>query len=178
MKRRELITLLGAAVAWPLAAHAQEARRPARLGYLAPASNPDLQQAFLGRLRDLGYVEGQNLAIEYRFVLGQSKTYDELAAELARLTPDAIVVVGTPPALAAKRQTTTVPIIMAPAADPLRSGLVASLSRPGGNVTGVSLYGSELARKRNGGFQGGCGRNPPSRSARQCRKSIASLPMG
>jgi len=94
------------------------------------------------------FVEGHNLAIEYRFMLGQSKTYDELAAELARLAPDAIVVVGTPPALAAKRQTTTIPIIMAPAADPLRSGLVASLSRPGGNVTGVSLYGSELARKR------------------------------
>jgi ABC-type uncharacterized transport system substrate-binding protein len=149
VRRRAFISLLGgAAAAWPLAARAQEAPRPARLGYLAPASNPDLQQALLGRLRELGYVEGQNLAIEYRFVLGQSKTYDELAAELARLAPDAIVVVGTPPALAAKRQTTTVPIIMAPAADPLRSGLIASLSRPGGNVTGVSLYGSELARKR------------------------------
>src|SRR5205823_1514670 len=103
MKRREFIAMLGgAAAAWPLAARAQEAPRAARLGYLAPASNPDLQQALLGRLRDLGYVEGQNLAIEYRFVLGQSKTYDELAAELARLAPDAIVVVGTPPALAAK----------------------------------------------------------------------------
>src|SRR5262249_37663265 len=111
-------------------------------------SNPDLQQALLSGLRDLGYVEGQNLAIEYRFMLGQSKSYDELAAELARLAPDAIVVVGTPPALAAKRQTTTIPIILAPAADPLRSCLVASLSRPGGNVTGVSLYGSEIARKR------------------------------
>jgi putative tryptophan/tyrosine transport system substrate-binding protein len=148
VKRRDLITLLAsAAVAWPLAARAQQAPRAARLGYLAPASNPDLQQALLGGLRDLGYVEGQNLAIDYRFMLGQSKTYDELASELARLAPDAIIVVGTPPALAAKRQTTTIPIIMAPAADPLRSGLVASLSHPGGNVTGVSLYGSELARK-------------------------------
>jgi len=99
-------------------------------------------------LRDLGYVEGQNLAIEYRFMLGQSKSYDELAAELVRSAPDALVVVGTPPAVAAKRQTTTIPIIMGPAADPLRSGLVASLSRPGGNVTGVSLYGSEITRKR------------------------------
>jgi ABC-type uncharacterized transport system substrate-binding protein len=81
-------------------------------------------------------------------MLGQSKSYDELAAELARLAPEAIVVVGTPPALAAKRQTTTIPIILAPAADPLRTGLVASLSHPGGNVTGVSLYGSEIARKR------------------------------
>ena len=149
MKRREFITLLGgAAAAWPLPARAQQAPRAARLGYLAPASNPDLQQALLGGLRDLGYVEGQNLAIEYRFMLGQSKSYDELAAELVRSAPDALVVVGTPPALAAKRQTTTIPIIMGPAADPLRSGLVASLSRPGGNVTGVSLYGSEMVRKR------------------------------
>jgi ABC-type uncharacterized transport system substrate-binding protein len=148
IKRRSFITLLGGAAAWPLAARAQQAPKAARLGYLAPASNPDLQQALLGGLRDLGYVEGQNLAIEYRFMLGQAKSYDELAAELAGLAPDAIVVVGTPPALAAKRQTTTIPIIMAPAADPLRSGLVASLSRPGGNVSGVSLYGSELARKR------------------------------
>src|SRR5215471_13175231 len=148
LTRRKFITLLGGAAAWPLAARAQQAPRAARLGYLAPASNPDLQQALLGGLRDLGYVEGHNLAIEYRLMLGQSKTYDELAAELARLAPDAIVVVGTPPALAAKRQTTTIPIIMAPAADPLRTGLVASLSRPEANVTGVSLYGSEIARKR------------------------------
>jgi putative tryptophan/tyrosine transport system substrate-binding protein len=152
LRRREFITLLGGATAWPLAARAQQTPRGARLGYLAPASNPDLQQVLLGGLRDLGYVEGQNLAIEYRFMLGQSKTYDELAAELAaelaRLAPDAIVVVGTPPALAAKRHTTVIPIIMAPAADPLRTGLAASLSRPGGNVTGVSLYGSEIARKR------------------------------
>jgi putative ABC transport system substrate-binding protein len=148
MNRRTFITTLGGAAAWPLVAQAQHAPRAARLGYLSPASNPDLQQALLGGLRGFGYVEGQNLAIEYRFMLGQSKTYDELAAELARLDPDAIIVVGTPPALAAKRQTATVPIIMAPAADPLRSGLVTSLSRPGGNVTGVSLYGSEIARKR------------------------------
>jgi putative ABC transport system substrate-binding protein len=149
MKRREFITVIGGgAAAWPFAAHAQQVPRAARLGYLAPASNPDLQQALLGALRDFGYVEGHNLAIEYRVMLGQSKTYDELAAELAHLAPDAIVVVGTPPALAAKRQTTSIPIILAPAADPLRSGLVASLSRPGGNVTGVSLYGSEIARKR------------------------------
>src|SRR6516165_10537043 len=149
MRRREFIALFGGALAGrPLAARAQQTQKTVRLGYLAPAANPDLQQALRGRLRDLGYVEGRNLAIEYRFMLGQSKTYDELAAELAHLAPDAIVVVGTPPALAAKRQTTTVPIIMAPAADPLRSGLVASLSRPGGNVTGVSLYGSEMVRKR------------------------------
>jgi putative ABC transport system substrate-binding protein len=129
MRRREFISLIGGAVAWPLAARAQQVPRAARLGYLAPASNPDLQQALLSALRDFGYVEGHNLAIEYRVMLGQSKTYDELAAELARLAPDAIVVVGTPSALAAKRQTTTIPIILAPAADPLRSGLVVSIAR-------------------------------------------------
>src|SRR3954468_11818128 len=133
MKRREVLAALCAAAGWPLGAKGKEGPTLARLGYLAPASNPELQQALLGGLRDLGYVEGQNLSIEYRFMLGQSKTYDELAAELARVAPDVIVVVGTPPALAAKRQTTTIPIILAPAADPLRTGLVASLSRPGGN---------------------------------------------
>src|SRR5262245_33739952 len=111
LTRRKFITLLGGAAMWPITARAQQAPRAARLGYLAPASNPDLQQALLGGLRDLGYVEGQNLAIEYRFMLGQSKSYDELAAELARSAPDAMVVVGTPPALAAKRQTTTVSVL-------------------------------------------------------------------
>src|SRR5215472_3552293 len=99
--RRGFIAGLSSAAAWPLVAQAQQAPRAARLGYLSPASNPDLQQALLGGLRGFGYVEGHNLAIEYRLMLGQSKTYDELAAELARLAPDAIVVVGTPPALAA-----------------------------------------------------------------------------
>jgi len=149
MRRRDFISVLGGVAAtWPLAAHAQQPARMARLGYLAPASISHLIEALRGGLRDLGYVEGQNLAIEYRFALGQSKTYDELAAELVSLSPDAIVVVGTPPALAAKRQTTSIPVIMAPTADPLRLGLAASLARPGGNVTGVSLSGSELARKR------------------------------
>jgi putative ABC transport system substrate-binding protein len=148
LRRREFVALLGVAATWPLAARAQQASKTRRLGYLAPASIPHLIEALRGGLRELGYVEGQNLAIEYRFALGQSKTYDELAVELIRLDPDAIVVVGTPPALAAKRQTTIIPIVMAPAADPLRLRLVASLARPGGNLTGVSLYGSELARKR------------------------------
>jgi putative ABC transport system substrate-binding protein len=117
MRRRDFISVLGGVAAtWPLAAHAQQPARMARLGYLAPASISHLIEALRGGLRDLGYVEGQNLAIEYRFALGQSKTYDELAAELVSLSPDAIVVVGTPPALAAKRQTTSIPVIMAPTA--------------------------------------------------------------
>jgi putative ABC transport system substrate-binding protein len=120
----------------------------ARLGYLAPARLPNLIEALRAGLRDLGYVDGQNLAIEYRFALGQTKSYDELAQELIRLDPAAIVLTGTPAALALKRQTTTIPIILAPIADPLALGLARSLTRPGGNVTGVTMYGTELAHKR------------------------------
>jgi putative ABC transport system substrate-binding protein len=149
MRRREFITLIGGAAAtWPLAARAQQPAKMARLGYFAPARLPNLIEALRAGLRDLGYVEGQNLAIEYRFALGQTKSYDELAAELVRLDPAAIVVTGTPSALALKRQTTTIPIILAPIADPLALGLARSLARPEGNVTGVTMYGSELAHKR------------------------------
>src|SRR6516225_12499528 len=128
IRRREFILALGGApVAWPLAARAQQPQRMARLGYLAPASIHHLIEALRGGLRDLGYIEGQNLAIEYRFALGQSKTYDELARELITLDPAAIVLTGTPAALAAKRQTTTIPIILAPIADPIALGLARSL---------------------------------------------------
>ena len=148
MRRRDFLAgLSGALAGWPLAARGQQPQKSARLGYLAPAANADLLAALREGLRDFGYVEGRNLSIDFRYY-GQSKSDDELAAELVRLKPDAIVVVGTPPGLAAKRQTATIPIILAPAADPLRTGLVTSLANPGGNVTGISLYGSELARKR------------------------------
>jgi len=147
MKRREVITLLGgAAAAWPLVARAEQS--VVRLGYLAPARLPNLIEALRAGLRDFGYVEGQNLAIEYRFALGQTKSYDELAQELISLDPVAIVLTGTPAALALKRQTTTIPIILAPIADPIALGLARSLARPGGNVTGVTMYGTELAHKR------------------------------
>src|SRR6266567_955404 len=118
----------GAAAAWPLTARAQQPPKVARLGYLAPARLPNLIEALKAGLRDLGYVEGQNLAIEYRFALGQTKSYDELAQELIRLDPAAIVLTGTPAALALKRQTTTIPIILAPIADPLALGLARSLT--------------------------------------------------
>jgi putative tryptophan/tyrosine transport system substrate-binding protein len=147
--RRELLAALGgAAAAWPLAARAQQAAKVVRLGYLAPARLPNLIEALLAGLRDFGYVEGQNLAIEYRFALGQTKSYDELAQELVSLDPAAIVLTGTPAALALKRQTTTIPIILAPIADPIALGLARSLARPGGNVTGITMFGPELARKR------------------------------
>ena len=148
MRRREFIATVGGALVWPLVAHAQQPTKLARLGYLAPARLPNLIDALLAGLRDFGYVEGQNLTIEYRFVLGQTKSYDELAQELIRLEPAAIVVLGTPAALALKRQTTTIPIIVAPIADPVALGLARSLARPGGNVTGVTMFGSELAHKR------------------------------
>src|SRR5262245_21371516 len=113
MKRREFITLLGgAAVTGPTAAPPHTRLRG--LGYLAPARLPSLIEALRAGLRDFGYVQGQNLAIEYRFALGQTKSYDELAQELVSLDPVAIVLTGTPAALALKRQTTTIPIILAP----------------------------------------------------------------
>src|SRR5215468_2315027 len=146
IKRRKFIALLGGAAAWPLAARAEQS--VVRLGYLAPARLPNLIEALRAGLRDFGYVEGQNLTIEYRFALGQTKSYDELAQELVSLDPAAIVLTGTPAALALKRQTTTIPIVVAPIADPIALGLARSLARPGGNVTGVTMYGTELAHKR------------------------------
>src|SRR5262249_664347 len=106
MRRRTFITLLGgAAAAWPFGARGQQAAKVVRLAYLAPARLPRLIEALRAGLRDFGYVEGQNLAIEYRFALGQTKSYDELAQELVSLDPAAIVLTGTPAALALKRQT-------------------------------------------------------------------------
>jgi len=148
VNRRAFIAGLFGAAAWSLAARGQQPAKVARIGYLAPARLPSLIDALRTGLRDLGYVEGQNLAVEYRFALGQTKSYDELAQELIRLEPAAIVLTGTPAALALKRQTTTIPIIVAPIADPVALGLARSLAHPGGNVTGVTMYGSELAHKR------------------------------
>jgi putative ABC transport system substrate-binding protein len=129
MRRSEFITLIvGAAAAplllWPLAA-----------------------RALLLGLGDLGYVDGKNIKIEYRYG-SRPETLDALAAELVDLHPDLIITVATPPAIAAKRATTTIPIVMATAGDPVQSGVVASFARPGGNVTGVTLYGTELSAKR------------------------------
>jgi len=158
MRRREFITLFGGAIAWPLVARAQQPGKLPIIGYLAPARLPNLIEALRAGLRDFGYVEGQNLVIEYRFALGQSKSYDELAQELITFNPTAIVLTGTPAALALKRQTTTIPIILAPIADPLALGLARSLARPEGNVTGVTMYGTELAHKRMEIFKEAVGR--------------------
>jgi putative tryptophan/tyrosine transport system substrate-binding protein len=147
MRRREFITLLGGTTAtWPLTVRAQQSSKIYRLGYLAPAPIPHLIRALVSTLRELGYVEGKNLRIEYRY--GGSETLDSLAAELVELHPDAIVTVATPPALAAKRATKTIPVVMATAGDPVRLGVVSSYARPGGNITGVTLYSTELTAKR------------------------------
>src|SRR5262249_54176975 len=148
IKRREFITLLGSAAPWPLAARAQQGAKVVRLGYLAPARLPNLIEQLRAGLREFGYADGQNLAVEYRIALGQTTYDDDLAPEIASIDPATIVLNGTRAALALKRQTTTIPIVLAPIADPIALGLARSLARPGGNVTGVTMYGTELAHKR------------------------------
>jgi putative ABC transport system substrate-binding protein len=149
LKRREFITLFGGAAAWPLAARAEQT--PKTIGLLGASSASQQSQwtaAFVQRLRELGWIEGRNVAIEARWAEGSNERAAEFAAELIRRGPDVIVTSGTPIVLAAKRVTTTVPIVFATASDPVGSGLVESLSRPGGHVTGLSLQSQDLSGKR------------------------------
>jgi ABC-type uncharacterized transport system substrate-binding protein len=150
MNRREFISLLsGAAAAWPLVARAQRAAIHT-IGLLS-AGAPDIPEVnivFSDALRELGWIEGKNVAFEFRYADNRLERLSELAAELVRLKVDVIVAVGTLAPLAAKRATTTIPIVMAAAGDPVASGLVASLARPGGNVTGMSLMAPDLGGKR------------------------------
>jgi putative ABC transport system substrate-binding protein len=148
--RRSFIgTVAGALLTAPLAAEAQQAAKIARIGYLVTnlAANPHWLEAFLQGLRDLGYVEGRNLVIEYRSAEGKLERLPALAAELVALKVDVIVAGSTPHALAAKQATKTIPIVFTVAADPVQSGLVTSLARPGGNVTGLSNFAPELVGK-------------------------------
>ena len=143
MKRREFITLLGgAAAAWPIAARAQQAGKLPTIGFLgaatASACGSNGLAAFVQRLRELGWIEGRTVAIEYRWAEGRGERYAEIAAEFVRLKVDVIVTSG-PAVFAAKQATSAIPIVFATVANPLGSGLVASLARPGGNVTGLSL---------------------------------------
>jgi putative tryptophan/tyrosine transport system substrate-binding protein len=147
MRRREFITLVGgAAAAWPLGARAQQAGKLPTIGYLGTESQP--VAAFVQRLRELGWTEGRNVAIEYRWLEGRNDRVAEITVELVRIKVDVIVTAGTPAALAAKQATSVIPIVFAIAADPLGTGLVASLARPGGNITGLSIQQADLAGKR------------------------------
>jgi ABC-type uncharacterized transport system substrate-binding protein len=151
MRRREFISLLGGAASWPLAARAQQAAMPV-VGYLHQTSFADwapFVDAFREGLKEAGFVEGRNVVIEFRWGEGNADLVPELAAELVRRQVSAIFTNATG-ALAAKAITTTIPIIFAIGADPIRIGLVASLNRPGGNVTGVSTVSDELVGKRVG----------------------------
>src|SRR6516164_6782108 len=140
MKRRKFITLLGGAAAWPLAARAQQTKLPT-IGLFLGA-NPSIESqrvaTFVQRLRELAWIDGRNLAIEYRWAEGRNERYAENAAELVRLKVDVIVTVATPATLAAKQATAVIPIVFAATGDPVGTGLVASLARPRGNVTGLS----------------------------------------
>ena len=152
MKRREFITLLsGAAVAWPLAARAQQAGKVYRIGFLGnstAALEANLVGPFREDLRDLGYVEGQNILIEYRWAEGEYERFPALTAELIALKVDVIVTAGTPASLAVKKAATSIPLVMVAVGDPVATGLVASLGRPGGNITGLTSISSEMEGKR------------------------------
>jgi putative ABC transport system substrate-binding protein len=144
------ITLLLGGLVSPSAAEAQQAAKVARIGYLSTnlAASPHLLEAFRQGLRDLGYVEGRNVVIEYRGAEGKRERLPALAAELVALKVDVLVAITTLEALAAKQATSTIPVVFAAVADPVTSGLVTSLARSGGNVTGLSLLGPELVGKR------------------------------
>jgi putative ABC transport system substrate-binding protein len=148
MNRREFIALLGGVAAWPAAAGAQQPKVPV-IGVLV-SGNPDPKlflKALRDGLRDIGYNEGQNIRLEVRTAEGNDNLLPEKAAELVRLKVDIIVTLQTPPSLAAKQATSEIPIVIAGAGDPVETGLVASLARPGGNLTGLSSGVAEVAGK-------------------------------
>jgi putative ABC transport system substrate-binding protein len=150
MRRREFITLIGASAAWQQAARAQQAAKRPTIGFLGtntPSAQERWTAAFIQRLHELGWIEGQTVAIEYRWAEGRTGRFAELATELVRLKVDVIVTLGAA-VTAAKQVTSVVPIVFAVASDPVGSGMVASLARPGSNVTGLSLQQSDLAGKR------------------------------
>jgi len=152
MRRREFITLLGgAAAAWPLGARAQQTAKLMTIGFLGSgtlSSQGQWAAAFIQRLRELGWIEGRTVVIEYRWAEGRPERLAEITAEFIRVKVDVIFAVGTEAALAAKQATSVIPIVFPVAGDPVGTGLVASLSRPGGNVTGLSNQASDLAAKR------------------------------
>ena len=165
MRRREFIALVGGAIACPMGVRAQQqAGKVPRIGYLgvtSPSDRPPLLDAFRQGLRELGWVEGQNIVIDYRFAEGRVDRLPDLAAELVRLKVDLIVSSGTQGVTAAKNATETIPIVMIAVRDPVGTGLIASLARPGGNVTGVSGTPAWKSSPNNWS----CSRRPSPRSA-------------
>jgi putative tryptophan/tyrosine transport system substrate-binding protein len=150
MRRREFIAALGGGAAWPVMTRAQQARKLPTIGFLGAATESAWREwadAFLQRMRELGWVEGRTIAIEFRWADGRSDRYNEIATEFVRLKVDVIVTSGGA-VLAAKRVTSTTPIVFGVANNPVESGLVASLARPGGNVTGLSAQQPEIVGKR------------------------------
>jgi putative tryptophan/tyrosine transport system substrate-binding protein len=153
MRRRSFFSLLGGAAAWPLAARAQQAGKIWRIAMLDTVGrelNSANIGAFLEKMQEYGYLEGKNLIIDYRSVDGRHERLPELVSQLISLKPDIIVLRGTPEALAVKNATSTIPVVMSANADPVGAGVAISLSRPGGNFTGMSSVVSELEAKRLG----------------------------
>jgi putative ABC transport system substrate-binding protein len=151
MQRREFMTFLGSATAWPFAAGAQQPGKLPTIGFLGTTTQSAASQrtgVFVQRLRELGWIEGRNVAIEYRWADGHSERFAEIAAEFVQNKVDIIVTSGAAPALAARRATSVTPIVFAVAGDPVGTGLVASLARPGGNATGLSQQQTDLGGKR------------------------------
>jgi putative ABC transport system substrate-binding protein len=147
-RRREFITLLVGAAAWPLAAHAQQSGKLRTIAFLGPNTHSAASEwvaALVKRLRELGWTEGRTITIEYRWAEGREERFAEIAAELVRLKADVIVTSGTQAVMASKNATSVIPIVFATAGDPVGSGLVGSLARPAGNVTGLATLANELA---------------------------------
>jgi len=151
MKRREFITFVGGATVWPIAARAQQAGKIPRVGFMGnstAALEANLVGPFREGLHELGYEEGRNILIEYRWAEGSYERFPALVAELLALNVDVIVTAGTPATLAVKKATTSVPLVMVAVGDPVGTGIAASLSRPGGNITGLSSIAPDLEGKR------------------------------
>ena len=171
MKRREFITLLGGAATWPLVARAQQPVKLPTIGFLG-ANTPSVQgrwiAAFVQRLRELGWVEGRNVAIEYRWAETRFERSPEIIAEFVRLKVDVIVTHATANILAAKQGTSVIPIVFAAVGDPVGIGVVDSLARPGGNITGLSNQFTDAAGKRVRALARGCPRSAPFGDLGQC----------
>src|SRR5437660_1768907 len=152
MRRREFLGALGGAAAWPITTHAQERDRMRRIGVLTngAADDPDTKEhlaAFRQRLEQLGWSEGRNIQIDFRFANGRPDQYQSLAKEAVASQPDVVFAVSTPVVVALRRESRMIPIVFVSVSDPIGSGLIASLARPGGNITGLMLYEEGITGK-------------------------------